>query len=287
MVAPVIVQICMVIASTVLVVQHILKPRLPVYKLQVGGLPLLTRSSVTGEWKASIATGVELFNANYLNLDVHAISFDLYASGTDDNGREVLRHIGNIQDEQQHQKTATIVEPNDSSLKGKQSWKSRSRRKGERAANVLWSIEARSNFTTSTTMFMSMDLPALLRSFVQLAVRWWQSSGKLTLPTTGAAHIRAIREFSSSTRLLNAPLTVSIICDNLVDTWTMQVTGTECTLYNVMPGWLDLKTAATTVRNYAVSNLAVNATGGVLQHPSPTLEDILSTLAWEESLQLL
>jgi hypothetical protein len=31
----------------------------------------------------------------------------------------------------------------------------------------------------------------------------------------------------------------------------------------------------------------VNATGGVLIHPSPTWEDIFNTIAWEESLQLL
>lgn len=343
MVAPVLVQVCALLAGTALMVQHIAKPRLPVYKLSVGWqgwrqIPLLTKSAVTGEWNVAVTTGVDLYNANFLHLDVHAISFDMYADMTDERtGRQVLRHIGNIQDKQQHQKVVVVAAAaadDDLSIKEKENtWNRRrwntkesslsapqqqkqqqSRRQTKKSddttrSTVLWSIEARSNFTTTTTMYISLNLSALVRSLAQLAVRWWHGSGRLTLPTTGVAHIRAVsssRRFHQSANynpknkranhqktkvtqaaLLQAPLTVSIICDNLVDTWNMQVVGTECTLYNMVPGWLDLNQAAAAVREYAVAKLAVNATGGVLLHPATSWQDILSTLAWEETLQLL
>lgn len=281
MVAPAVVQICLALAGSALIVQHIAKPRLPIYKLQIRGLPVLTKSAATGEWTTAVTTGVELFNANFMHLDVHALSFDLFAERTDDKGRQVLRHVGSLRDKHQHQTTViTGTPPNEnhssalprplatskqtSSLEG-----AAPLRKGK--SPVMWSIDARSDFTTTTTLYLSMNVSALLRSLAQLAYQWWSRSGRLTLPSTGVAHIRAaVVRSSNATQPLpsSLPLTVSIICDNLLDTWQLRVTGTKCVMHQVVPGWSDLPKAAASVRDYAVATLLVNATGGVLYQTS-------------------
>lgn len=295
MVAPLLIPICMFLAGSAVVLQQIVRPRLPVYKLSVRGIPLPAKSTATGEYKTAIKANVELFNANFLNLDVHALHFDVYTAHASNNSSEkmqVLRHIGSIQDQEQNQQPR-IQEVENS--------KSR-RRRQKTSETAVWSLERRSNFTTTSTLYMSTDYSAVFWSLSHLASRWWHTSGRLTLPTTGVVHIRAVSKTSAlnsnnnedksslsstSPAKLKAPFTVSIICDNLVDTWKLQVLGLECAMYNMVPGWADMATTAADVREYATTKLPVNATGGILQHPSMSWEDVLSTIAWEESMQLL
>lgn len=311
MVAVAFLQFSALMAGAAVLFDRVARPRLPLYNIQVAGLPMPTKSALTKEWKIALPTDVDFFNGNYVHIDVHALSFDLYyansVSGTGDGegeDRQALRHIGSVQDRQQHQnKPETTQETAE-----KQTWKRPRRRLFKRNNNTtdapaVWSIEARSNFTTTTTMVMSVYFGNMLRSLYQLIGRWWQNSGRLTVPMTGIAHIRAVvnpksvdkatgaskKSSSSHPLAVKLPFTVSIICDNLVDTWRwrMTITGVECAMHNMVSGWLDMEAATTTVREFALNRLPVNETGGVLNHPTMSWEQVLETIAWEESLQHL
>jgi hypothetical protein len=170
----------------------------------------------------------------------------------------------------------------------------------------LWSIAPRANFSSTTNLYMSMarsrssssssgssssgggacnTVAVMVQVLYRLVSRWWNGSGRLTVVTTGVAHLKASTTTASSSSsgsstsswlgssfngpLLQAPLTVSIICDNHVDTWQWTVVGTSCTLYSMVPGWLDLPTAAAAVRRHAQTQLTVHpATGSVLHAPA-------------------
>jgi hypothetical protein len=334
-----VVPILVLLAGSALVVQHFVQPRLPVYTLTLTPWwPFgMRQSAVTGQWVTSISTNVQLFNANFLHLDVYAVSFDLYGeriqSDNDPNhGMEpivVLEHIGNLQDEQQHIATApfVVVSTNKDSPRSGNGDGSPIRSNMVDATEVLlsleqsslpntlqqqplWSIAPRSNFSSTTNLYMSMPsssssssgtanntaaLVNMLRVLRRLVWRWWHGRGRLTVVTTGVAHLKASTTRISTTTtssssssssavtqpftmsswwgtvsskgplLLQAPLTVSIVCDNQVDTWQWTVVGTTCTMYSMSPGWLDLTVAAATVRQYAQTQLTVHPqTGSVL-----------------------
>jgi hypothetical protein len=56
---------------------------------------------------------------------------------------------------------------------------------------------------------------------------------------------------------------VSLICDNLVNTWTMTIHGLNCVMKQLQPGWANIDVAVASLREYATTELRANATGGV------------------------
>jgi uncharacterized membrane protein YgcG len=341
MAIPLLVPILVLLAGSALVVQHFVQPRLPVYTLTLMSpwpFGVVRKSATTGQWVTSISTNVELFNANFLHLDVYAVSFDLYGERLvkpreSDNDKQdndatvvVLQHIGNLQDENQHivpVTAAPIIAASTNKDSPRSSGSGSTRTTGmahamevelpvvEQPNNVepLWSIAPRANFSSTTNLYMSMassssssssgssssggggggacnTVAVMVQVLYRLVSRWWNGSGRLTVVTTGVAHLKASTTTASSSSssgsstsswlgssfngpLLQAPLTVSIICDNHVDTWQWTVVGTSCTLYSMVPGWLDLPTAAAAVRRHAQTQLTVHpATGSVLHAPA-------------------
>jgi hypothetical protein len=89
------------------------------------------------------------------------------------------------------------------------------------------------------------------------------------------------------------PVTLSLICDNTVDSWKMTVQGVECVLYDLQTGWIDLERSLLTMRDYILQHMTFHHhadvdASGVLQHPNAwSWQDVLSKLAWEEHLQLV
>lgn len=93
------------LAGSTLVFQTFVKPRLPVYRLQVHGLPTLKR--LKGEWTTQLPTRVRLFNENYLPIDVHALQFDIFVTHAADGS---LQHVGHIQDRHQQDLSAEYLQ---------------------------------------------------------------------------------------------------------------------------------------------------------------------------------
>jgi hypothetical protein len=275
------------LSALLLVMRHFLHPRLPVYRLQLkyNSWPQFLKSPVTQEWQSVMATHVQFYNANYLHLTVHALTFDLYledlgtARPEDPSWRgNSLLHLGTITNPEQHR----VAHRPDST--------------------ALWSIRARSNFTIDhCPLYMSVRGSSLKwRSLLQILIRWWrhtfQKDLPFTLPTTGVAHIRASsfpppHLSNASVSSPSVPVTVGIICDNAIDLWRMEVVGTDCVMRSMLPGWVSLNSSVQHLRDYAVSKLKVHPdTGSVIPAPilsMPSFADLLSTLAWEETLQHL
>lgn len=264
-----------------LVVQQIVKPRLPVYTLQVTRFPSL--KYVHQKLLTQLTTDVALHNDNFVQIvrmgnhldlivsqmevvwltltrtnghihyqNVHALMFDLFTPDWDGN----LHHIGFAQDSQSVELAFDRI------------------RRVPLAA--LWEIPPRADYATVDQIYVDItSFSKLLRSVSRLAHSWWRGFGSLLLPTTGVAFIKANGK---------TPFTVSLICDNVVNTWRLTIVGTECALHSLTLGWQDLDRAARRVRAHAERKLRADATGGVLTHPRQDWSDVARRLAWEEQM---
>jgi hypothetical protein len=274
MVSPLIIWLCMLLGGSTLVLQQFVKPRLPIYRLQVQNFPVL--KWIRGELKTKLRTVVQLHNDNYVQIDVHALSFDVFYS--DWSG--ALTHIGSVQDKNQIVQlalppTTTLSSPSATAIATKTNKKKKSCILPSKVP--LWKIGPRANFSITDDLYLAPSIQQMIRTLPSLLVGLWRGGGaSLVVPTTGVAHIKA----SSS-----APFTVSIVCDNLVDTWSMQILGFECALKQLHPGWLDLEQAVESLRGHALT-LRTEDSGGVLTRPqSSTWTPLLKLIALEDGLE--
>jgi hypothetical protein len=287
MVPPLVVWVCMLFGGSALVVNHFGSPRLPVYRLQVLDFPAL--KWIRGELKTLLRTDVSLHNDNYVQIDVHALSFDVFYSDWSGD----LTHIGSVQDKHQIAElqlappttttrtsslsSATAVALPQTNKKSNKKKKSRVRP----SKLPLWRIQPRANFSITDDLYLAPSLQQMMRTLPSMIVGLWRGGGfQMVVPTTGVAHIKA----SSS-----APFTVSIVCDNMVDTWNMQILGFECALKQLYPGWLDLDQAVESLRGHALT-LRPEDSGGVLPPQSRSAtswNQLWNSLAFEEALQSL
>jgi hypothetical protein len=278
MVSPLIIWVCMLFGGSTLVLQQFVKPRLPIYRLQVQNLPVL--QWIRGALHAKLRTDVQLHNDNYVQIDVHALSFDAFYSDWSGD----LTHIGSVQDKHQIFQLAlpTTTTTTTSSAPSSATAVAPQTNKKKKSSILpsklpLWKIQPRANFTITDDLYLAPSIQQMIRTLPSMLVGLWRGGGfSLVVPTTGVAPIKA----SSS-----APFTVSIVCDNLVDTWSMEILGFECALKQLHPGWLDLEQAVESLRGHALT-LRSEESGGVLHHPqSATWAPLKKLFAWEEALQ--
>lgn len=242
------------LAATALVTQQLVKPRLPVYNLQVISFPSLTW--LKGQLLTRLFTDVQLHNDNFMQIDVYGLSFDVFYMSWDGD----LALIASVQDE-----NLAVLEHN-ASL----SW--------HRAPEPLWRIQPRADFAAHGDFYLTSFVSKIAPTLSRLVWSLWQGGGTLLMPTMGVIYIKAA---SSS------PFTVSLVCDNIIDTWRMNIKGVECALKELKPGWADVTRSVASLRIMAATKLKGNATGGVLQHAKrPTFEETIQTVALEEVLQL-
>jgi hypothetical protein len=245
-------------ASSGLLVQYFSKPRLPTYSLQIQSLPWI--EWILGEGMFTrLLTRVDLRNENFVQIDVHGLVFDMFYMNWDGE----LKHVGLVQDRHLVRVDTSASSPSSFSW-----WKS---------PKPIWQIPPRADFTSTAELYIACFLSRFYGTITRLVWSIWVGGGSLILPTTGVAFIKANSQM---------PLTVSIVCDNRFDTWTLQVQGVECVLHQLNPGWS--MAAIDSLRDHALSNLRANSTGGVLEHPLSrwNRDEVLRQIAVEEALQL-
>lgn len=274
------------------VLQEIAKPRLPVYSMKM--LPSFPKLSWDGHGlgaglKTSLQAEISLHNDNFVDIHVYALAFDVFYMNWDGD----LEHVGHIQDRIQvennvqsstssssqqakdkKQAERHVKESSSSSEKQKQAKQKRKQSK------PLWQISKRSDFSIVDELYMFLDKTWKMLSNPRFWSSLWHGSGVLLVPTTGVAMVKA--------QPGGTPLTLQLVCDNVFDTWTLLITGFECTLQQLQPGWSNMTDTVLRLRQHAISNLRANSTGGVLQHAHmPSRKDILYTVAWEEAMHVV
>jgi len=264
--------------------QQLVKPRLPVYHLRLRGVPLVTWLSGAGV-AAKARAAVTMHNDNYLSMDVYGLAFDVYCAENWENG--TLQRVGRLRDAQLALMESEYYSGSDDDGKnGSNITRSGTKPPFMDTRNPpppIWQIGPRQEFASDNELYVELFGTRVLASpsiLKRLAYTYYQGGGSLLMPITGVAYIKA----ASTT-----PFTITLVCDNLVNTWFgIEVHGVECALKQLKPGWADLRTTASNLRQYAVKHLRANSTGGVLQHPKKVgwVGQALQRFALDELLRI-
>jgi hypothetical protein len=100
--------------------------------------------------------------------------------------------------------------------------------------------------------------------------------GVVMVPSSGVIHVKANSK---------VPMTLSILCDNALDTWTLEMQGLSCELASLDIGWIDLPTAVARLRT-KVTQKKVEAIE--LPELAPAIPgEIVRRINWEDVLPML
>lgn len=200
----------------------VLQPRLPQYSFTIRRL---VPKWVDRRFKAQVGAGVKMQNDNFVQIDIHALSFDLFYP----NWQGDLHHIGNVHDTQQRTCDRDEAAVDDYSTDDTDSLC---------PSAALWALHPRQLFETSDNVFMvpSGGVGVLSSLSWDLMKQW----GEVQLPSTGVIHLKANGKI---------PLTLSIFCHNVLNTWSMEMKGLTCSLDNIDLGWVHLDNTADGMRN--------------------------------------
>ena len=196
----------------------LLYPRLPQYNFQIRSV-WPTYYEEAG-FRAKLGSKISLINDNHIDIDVYGLSFDLYYPDRwaatrifGDAGTVPMELLGNVQDIP--------------SLEAKA-------KEGERRTKrqSQWKLKARQPFETRDSVLMA-PIGGL---GVTLSIVWdmIRSGLEVHLPSTGAIHIKASGQL---------PITLNILCDNILNGWTMEMRGMDCDLESLDVGWKDMELA--------------------------------------------
>lgn len=229
---------------------HFLQPRVPLYQFSVNKLPWFRfRTTHTNldafHLQTVLHANVVMQNDNYVTTAVHALAFDLYFPDWDG----TLHNIGHVVDQNQW---ISALEEEDS--KNEAVWKNETVTSLKSYAKPMWIMNARQAFETTDQVHLTLWLRKLWYTLTHLTWQTIRRGGTLSMPSTGVIHVKAAHA---------SKLTVSMICDNHLNTWTMQMDGRKCAMHKLSTGWVDIQEEAERMRNYVTST----RTGEVLlQH---------------------
>jgi hypothetical protein len=214
---------------------HFLNPRLPKYSFRIHAL---VPKWVNKRFGAKLEAGIKLQNDNYMHIDIHALSFDLFYP----DWKGSLNHIGNVQDKHQQQQ---LQQQEQLQVQSQQ------HRPGAvitetllKSSPPLWAMKPRAAFETNDEVLLQ---PAggigVMTSLSWDIVKHW---GTVMVPSSGVIHVKA------NSRI---PLTLSILCDNELQTWSMEMQGVTCELQSLDLGWIDLPEAVLKLRDEVTGTL--------------------------------
>jgi hypothetical protein len=181
-------------------VYQVFKPRLPKYTFQIQTFFPKFLAS-NSKMAYQLNSDIQMHNDNFIAIEIYALSFDLFYPDWE----QRLHHVGQVTDSRQQD------EPD------------------EDFDTPLWVLPPRQNFQTNDDVIMIPQGGAKVMS----SLTWDAISkgGTLQIPLSGVIHVKANGKI---------PVTMGMICDNLLNVWKLQVQGLSCHIASLQPGWSDL-----------------------------------------------
>jgi hypothetical protein len=260
---------------------HMFKPRLPAYSFQIIKFPRF--KWINGQIKSRLGADVKMRNDNFVPIDVHGLTFDLFYP----DWQGSLTHIARVQDvhqntqqtqsqQQSKQPTSTAsttaiksIKPiaGGSSVVPKHQRDDSSSSKQEitidslmetamvaasaSAAPLMWALLPRQSFETTDDVFVQAF--GNYKVFSSLGWDLIRNGGTLMVPSSGVLHLHI--KVAAAPASMNIPITLSILCDNMLDTWTMEMQGVDCELDTIDMGWADITKTAERLQEYVLREL--------------------------------
>jgi hypothetical protein len=162
---------------------------------------------------------VELKNDNYIAIDIHALSFDLYYA--DLWGETQL--LANVQDTRMRETSQASMVSDNRAVEDEIAL----------AAKELpiWQLQPKKFFATYD--YVLMEPIGGLGTIASLAYDMIRNGGVVQVRSTGSIHFKANGQI---------PLTMNILCDNILDGFTLEMQGVYCELHRLDLGWKDIPT---------------------------------------------
>jgi hypothetical protein len=190
---------------------QILKPRLPQYTFKIK--TVVPKFLQDGTLAYQMKSQVQMHNANFVSIHIYAFSFDLFYP----DWQERLHHVGTVTDKRQQD------EPY------------------EGFDTPIWVLPPRDDFATTDDDDDAVIMIPKGGPNVMSSLSWdvLQKKGILQVPLVGIIHVKASGQI---------PATMGMVCENLLDTWKMEVQGLSCKIDSLAPGWSDLEAAGERLR---------------------------------------
>jgi hypothetical protein len=252
-------------ALAILCAVPFLKPRLPAYAFRIRGF---RPKWLNRKFKAKLTAGVRLRNDNYVPIDIHALSCDIYYP----DWYGSLNHIGHVHDVQQISEnnkamTSSVEEVLEATLP------------------PLWQIEPRKTFETYDEVYL-IPVYVGINALSSLIFDLFRNFGTLNVPSSMVVHVKANKKI---------PLTLSILCDNELNAFTLEMVGVTCEMDRLGVGWSDL---SPTVADLRIKTIDGHQPGDekrsstVGRKPEPPnfheeFEKASKRISWQESPMLI
>ena len=205
---------------------YIAVPRMPLYQVSAlriaGAWPSISSLFSGINLSARMQAGLSVQNANFVGANVHGVLMDMYY--TDWYGE--LRHIGDLRDS-----AATTCDA-DELIYDEITYESKC--PASPSTSPLLAVNARQTSMSDEDMVnMSLrDVPPGVQ--YQMVKDAFASGGNIEILTSGVLHVKQPN--------LGIPMSVGLVCSNSFDMMTLPwlVTGHDCVIEDVLPGWTDI-----------------------------------------------
>lgn len=219
----------------ILIAAQFAKPRLPAYSFGI-------RSMWPTSGKAKLGAAVWLRNDNYVPIDIYSLACDIYYP----DWQGGLNHIGNVQDTQQVELKSNIsCRGGDGNAAGKEECE-------EPKKHALWEIQARHTFEKDDHVYLQ-PVPIGFGALTSLLYDMFWQFGKVNVPSSMTVQVKANKKI---------PITMSILCDNELNIWSLEMVGVTCELDNLMLGWSDMPGKVERLRNKTIEGHQPQSSSG-------------------------
>jgi len=138
-------------------------------------------------------------------------------------------------------------------------------------------MHARKTFNTHDDMHMRVPPMQVAKTIGHLLWQAIKGRGIITMPATGVAHVKASN---------SAKVTISMICDNELNVFTMNMHGRKCTLDKLATGWIHMDDEADRLRAHTLQ-LNPMQDGSILPDKITSLTPVLQKAIRQEQLDAL
>jgi len=173
---------------------------------------------------------MELKSDNYIKIDIHALSFDLYYAdwwGT----TQLLANVQDTRLRETYPSKVVVVPPKEEEEEEEEEEKDNGKKISKKASksSPIWQLNPQESFQTYD--YVLMEPIGGLATIINVIYSMIQNYGIIHVQSTGSIHMKADGKI---------PLTVNILCDNVLNGFTLEMQGLRCDLYKLDMGWKDI-----------------------------------------------
>ena len=186
---------------------------------------------------------VDLHNDNFIGIEVHSMAIDMFYP----TWHGELKHIGRVYDHKRRFKNSECLQ--DTTC-----------RKENKLDEAVWAMQPKADFEIMDTVYATVEAQGMAQTIFSLVWNLIKSGGHLMIPTTGVMQVKA----SSAT-----PVTMSMICDNSLNVFTLILESVECALNSIDVGWVEMDDAINNLQVDVLSYLKPNENGTIMESHKP------------------